>query len=83
MIQAKFSLKKIVEQMVPEERKSLVQLKKELGSKVIAEVKVEQVLGGMRNMPAIFYQASQLHPMEGIRIRGLTIPDLKAKCQKF
>lgn len=36
----------------------------------IAEVKLDQALSGMRDMPALFYEGSQLDAQTGITFRG-------------
>lgn len=63
---------------VPEKQKSLAALKKEHGSKVIGEVTVDQCIGGARGVKCMLWETSNLDAEEGIRFRGLTIPD----CQK-
>jgi citrate synthase len=37
---------------------------------------------GMREMPAMFYEGSQLDPMSGITFRGHSIPEVAKKSQK-
>lgn len=63
---------------VPEKQKSLLALKKEHGSKVIGEVTIDQCIGGARGVKCMLWETSNLDAEEGIRFRGLTIPD----CQK-
>ena len=63
---------------VPEKQKSLLALKKEHGSKVIGEVTIDQCIGGARGVKCMLWETSNLDADEGIRFRGLTIPD----CQK-
>lgn len=63
---------------VPEKQKSLAALKKEHGSKVIGEVTIDQCIGGARGVKCMLWETSNLDAEEGIRFRGLTIPD----CQK-
>ncbi|KAG6897477.1 hypothetical protein C0992_001252 [Termitomyces sp. T32_za158] len=41
-------------------------------------LKVENIIGGMRGLKAMLWDASVLDPIEGIRFHGLSIPD----CQK-
>ena len=57
-------------------------LVKEHGDKVISEVTVKQIFGGMRGVKCLFCDTSNLDPMEGIRIRGYTIPELCEKLPK-
>jgi citrate synthase len=52
----------------------LNQIKKEHGNKTIGEVKLDQVISGMREIPAMFYEGSQLDAQSGITFRGHSIP---------
>lgn len=47
------------------------------GDEKIADVKVSQLYGGMRGMPALICETSKLDPNEGIRFRGYSIPELQ------
>ena len=53
----------------------LTTLRKEHGEKVIAQVKVDDAVLGMRGLPVMFYDGSQLHSMTGITFRGHSIPE--------
>ncbi|KAG6850537.1 hypothetical protein H0H93_012153 [Arthromyces matolae] len=53
-------------------------LKAEHGQAVVGDVKVENIVGGMRGLKAMLWDASVLDPHEGIRFHGLSIPE----CQK-
>jgi len=64
--------------LVPKIRADFKELKATYGQKSLGEVKVEQVLGGMRGMTGLLTETSLLDAEEGIRFRGYTIPD----CQK-
>jgi citrate synthase len=44
----------------------------------IGEVTIDQCIGGARGVKCMLWETSNLDPLEGIRFRGLTIPD----CQK-
>jgi len=72
------SLSDHVSALVPKLRSDLKDLKSNYGSKVLGEVKVDQVIGGMRGIPGLLTETSLLDAEEGIRFRGYTIPD----CQK-
>ena len=54
-------------------------LKRTLGAKQLGVVKASQVVGGMRGIPAIFWETSLLDPEEGIRFRGFSIPECQAR----
>lgn len=58
-------------------RSEVQTLKKEHGKTTIAEVNVEQVINGMRDIPCMFYLCSSLDPHHGIRLRHLSIPELQ------
>jgi citrate synthase len=48
----------------------------------IADVTVSQAYGGMRDIKCMVTETSSVDPQEGIRYRGMTIPDLQAKLPK-
>jgi len=50
---------------------------KEHGETKVDEVKLRQVLGGARGIKMMLWETSQLDPIEGIRFRGYSIPELK------
>eukprot|EP00612_Vaucheria_litorea_P005539 CAMPEP_0171462506 /NCGR_PEP_ID=MMETSP0945-20130129/6518_1 /TAXON_ID=109269 /ORGANISM="Vaucheria litorea, Strain CCMP2940" /LENGTH=455 /DNA_ID=CAMNT_0011989049 /DNA_START=18 /DNA_END=1385 /DNA_ORIENTATION=+ len=72
------SLKDILSNQIPEKQKSLAKLKKEYGHVTLGEVTIDQVIGGSRGIKTMMWETSNLDANEGIRFRGLTIPD----CQK-
>ncbi len=55
----------------------LAQLRKGHGDKVVAEVTIEQIVSGMKGIPALLTLTSKLDPYEGIRFRGYSIPELQ------
>jgi len=57
-------------------------LLKEHGNTKVDEVKLSQVFGGMRGVKSMVWETSQLDANEGIRFRGLSIPELKEKLPK-
>ncbi|KAI0950561.1 hypothetical protein AcW1_005761 [Taiwanofungus camphoratus] len=72
------TIKEALEEVIPTKQAQLKQLKAEHGQAVLGDVKVEHVVGGMRGLQAMLWEASVLDPHEGIRFHGLSIPD----CQK-
>ena len=52
------------------------------GSKVIGEITLDQVYGGMRSMKALATETSYLDPEEGISFRGYSIPEARVKLPK-
>lgn len=53
------------------------------GNVIVDEIDVTSVIGGMRDLPVMFYMGSHLDPIEGIRFRGLTIPEMQTKLPKI
>lgn len=47
------------------------------GEKVVGEVRINQLYGGMRGIKALITETSKLDPAEGIRFRGYSIPELQ------
>jgi len=52
------------------------------GNTTIAEVTVSQAYGGMRDIKCMVTETSSVDPQEGIRYRGMSIPELQAKLPK-
>ncbi len=52
-------------------------LLKEKGDTTVGEVTLKQVFGGMRGVKSMICETSVLDPIEGIRFRGYSIPELK------
>lgn len=75
-------LKKRLRELVPQWRADVQSLIKEHGEKEIDRVKVNQVWGGMRGIKALICETSYLDPIEGIRFRGYTIPEVRQKLPK-
>lgn len=77
-----FAVKSIEERMierVPKMRAEFAEFKKQYGDKELGKITVGAVAGGMRGMTGLLYETSLLDEMEGIRFRGLSIPE----CQKL
>eukprot|EP00980_Cylindrotheca_fusiformis_P019387 scaffold6661_cov109-Cylindrotheca_fusiformis.AAC.7 len=72
------TLQETLAAQLPEKQKSLAALKKEHGSHVIGEVTIDQCIGGARGVKSMLWETSNLDPNEGIRFRGLTIPECQA-----
>jgi citrate synthase len=52
------------------------------GNTVIADVTVSQAYGGMRDIKCMVTETSSVDPQEGIRYRGMSIPEMQAKLPK-
>ncbi|PIA48595.1 hypothetical protein AQUCO_01400879v1 [Aquilegia coerulea] len=71
-------LRSQLEEMIPEQQERLKKLKSEHGKVQLGNITVDMVIGGMRGMTGLLWETSLLDPDEGIRFRGLSIPE----CQK-
>eukprot|EP00573_Skeletonema_grethae_P000669 CAMPEP_0201687508 /NCGR_PEP_ID=MMETSP0578-20130828/1538_1 /ASSEMBLY_ACC=CAM_ASM_000663 /TAXON_ID=267565 /ORGANISM="Skeletonema grethea, Strain CCMP 1804" /LENGTH=470 /DNA_ID=CAMNT_0048171669 /DNA_START=129 /DNA_END=1541 /DNA_ORIENTATION=- len=69
------TLQETLTAQVPAKQSALATLKKEHGSKVIGQVTIDQLIGGARGVKCMLWETSNLDPEEGIRFRGLTIPE--------
>ena len=63
-------------------RDRVLKLNKEHGDVKVSDVSVAQVIGGARSVKCMLWDCSALDPMEGIRFRGFTIPELQEKLPK-
>ncbi len=75
-------LKSRLHEKILEHRPRTTRLLKEFGEKVIGEVTVSQAIGGMRGVKSLVTDISYLDPMEGIRYRGYTLPEVFEKLPK-
>lgn len=72
------SLRETLKEVIPAKQEQLKKLKAEHSQTVVGDIKVENIIGGMRGLKSMLWEASVLDPNEGIRFHGLSIPD----CQK-
>lgn len=75
-------LKEKIEQQLPEWRERVRKLVKDKGDVVVGDVTISQIYGGMRDVKSLVTDISYVDPAEGIRFRGLTIPDVLSKLPK-
>ncbi len=75
-------LKKQVQDKIEAWRPRTARLVKEFGNVKVGEVTIEQVIGGARGIKSLVTDISYLDPMEGIRFRGFTIPEVLEKLPK-
>ncbi|KAJ3806651.1 citrate synthase-like protein [Lentinula lateritia] len=73
------ALKERLAQLIPQQLEHVKAVRAQHGSKSFGEVKVDQLYGGMRGLPALIWDGSVLDADEGIRFRGKTIPE----CQEL
>jgi citrate synthase len=81
-------LKERIAGKLPELRQQVSILIQDHGNKVVDQVTVKQIFGGMRGVKSLITDISYVDPNEGIRFRGFTIPELldvlpKAKDAEF
>eukprot|EP00271_Cylindrocystis_brebissonii_P010499 TRINITY_DN2669_c1_g1_i1.p1 TRINITY_DN2669_c1_g1~~TRINITY_DN2669_c1_g1_i1.p1 ORF type:complete len:477 (+),score=77.02 TRINITY_DN2669_c1_g1_i1:290-1720(+) len=72
-------LKGRLEELIPAEQDRVKSIKKQYGSVSLGEVTIDMVLGGMRGIKGMLWEPSDLDPEEGIRFRGLSIPECQQK----
>ncbi len=75
-------LKKRLEQKIEEHRPRIAKLLKEHSNVKLGEVTIGQALGGGRDVKMLVTDISYLDPIEGIRFRGFTIPEVIEKLPK-
>ena len=76
------TLKDKLREKINVQRPRTSKLVKEFGDTIIDEVKVSQVIGGMRGIKSLVTDISYLDPFEGIRYRGYTLPEVLEKLPK-
>lgn len=72
-------LKDVLEKQIPPARQRLKDLAKQHGDKLVDQVLVEQVIGGMRGISCLICDTSSVPPDKGLIIRGHPIGDLANK----
>jgi len=72
---------KFAAKMVPM-REKVQGILKQSGEMKISDVSIAQAYGGMRSVKCMVWETSALDPIEGIRFRGFTIPELRDKLPK-
>jgi len=75
-------LKEKIEAQLSTQRERYRSLAKDHADVVVADVKVGQVVGGMRGVKSLLTDISFVDPGEGIRFRGMTIPEVLAALPK-
>lgn len=76
------TLKERLEQLLPSRIEKIKKLRAKHGNTVISQVKLDQIYGGQRGIPALVWEGSVLDPEDGIRFRGKTIEDLQRELPK-
>jgi citrate synthase len=76
------ALKDILKAKIEAHRPRTQRLVKEFGDVKLGEVTVSQAVGGARGVRCLVTDISYLDPMEGIRFRGKTIPEVMTELPK-
>jgi citrate synthase len=71
------SLQEALKIVTPIEQAKFKSLKEKYGDKSLGDVTVEQALGGARDVHCLVWEPSLLDAQEGIRFRGMTIPEVQ------
>ncbi|XP_062517871.1 citrate synthase, mitochondrial-like [Corticium candelabrum] len=78
-LSSSLSLRETLERIISEKQEEVKSFRAASKEKVIGQITVDQLYGGMRGMKAMLCETSVLDPDEGIRFRGYSIPE----CQKL
>jgi citrate synthase len=76
------TLKERLQAVIPAKQAQVKQIKAEFGDKVLGTCTVNQAYGGMRDVKSMVTETSLLDAQEGIRFRGLSIPEVQEKLPK-
>ena len=76
------SLKEKFQEKMGPMRERVQKILKEHGEMKVGDVSIAQAYGGMRSVKCMVWETSALDPIEGIRFRGFTIPELREKLPK-
>uniref|UniRef100_A0A7I4C514 Citrate synthase n=1 Tax=Physcomitrium patens TaxID=3218 RepID=A0A7I4C514_PHYPA len=71
-------MKERLAELIPKEQDRLKKIKKDYGKISLGDTTVDMCIGGMRGIKGMLWETSLLDADEGIRFRGLSIPE----CQK-
>lgn len=72
------TLKDAVAEVVPAKQEQLKKLKANYSDKSLGEIKLENLIGGMRGLKVMLWEGSVLDANRGIAFHGKSIPD----CEK-
>ena len=75
-------LKQLFHEKASSLKTQLKAMLKEHGNRKIDEVTLKQIFGGARGIKTMVWETSQLDPIDGIRFRGYSIPELREKLPK-
>lgn len=72
------TLQEAVAEVVPKKQEQLKKLKADYNDKSLGEIKLENLIGGMRGLKVMLWEGSVLDANTGITFHGKSIPD----CEK-
>ncbi|GBP76101.1 Probable citrate synthase 2, mitochondrial [Eumeta japonica] len=76
------NLKALLQEKIPKEQEKVREFRRKHGSTKVGEVTVNMLYGGMRGLKGLIWETSVLDPEEGIRFRGLSIPECRQRLPK-
>ena len=76
------ALKDVLKEKIEAHRPRTTTLVKKHGDVKVGEVTIAQAIGGARGVRCLVTDISYLDPMEGIRFRGKTIPEVMSELPK-
>ncbi|KAJ2713461.1 citrate (Si)-synthase, partial [Coemansia spiralis] len=76
------SLKQRVAELIPEKAAEVKEVKQKYGDRVLGETTVNMAYGGMRGIKGMIWDTSLLDANEGIRFRGMSIPEVQENLPK-
>jgi citrate synthase len=75
-------LKNRLAELIPKKNAEIKELKDKYGEEIMGTCTVSEAYGGMRSVKSMVTETSLLDAQEGIRFRGLTIPECQQKLPK-
>ncbi|MBM3180846.1 MAG: citrate (Si)-synthase [Chloroflexi bacterium] len=75
-------LQEKIQAQLPEWRERIKKLAKDHSEVKVAEVNIGQIVGGMRDIKSLLTDVSFVDPAEGIRFRGMSIPEVLKSLSK-
>ncbi|BEI84122.1 hypothetical protein CcaverHIS002_0407260 [Cutaneotrichosporon cavernicola] len=76
------SLKERLAELIPKEIENVKEVRAKYGNKSFGDNTVDQMYGGMRGVKGLVWEGSVLDADEGIRFRGLSIPEAQKALPK-
>ncbi|KAF0852192.1 mitochondrial citrate synthase [Andalucia godoyi] len=77
------ALKAKLKDVIVREGEKVKKIRKDYGNVIIGDVTIDMAYGGMRGIKGLVYETSLLDSEEGIRFRGLSIPECQERLPKW